>query len=100
MNFPTNRHAWRKAFPDGLSMVQVQAAFDSGLMIQQRYDHAFRLYMEATTNYRGDRPDSLREQGKQWRYKWEPKKWPKPNAYKPAFTVGQLFNQAISARFR
>lgn len=69
---PATREEWRQCFPTGLTYKALCAAYDRGLMIEQRYLSAAYNYFQTTRYAKGGkaRPNAL-----VWRYKWEPKRF-------------------------
>ncbi|EIF7532632.1 hypothetical protein LFD09_004333 [Salmonella enterica] len=67
---PDTREQWREYFPDGLPYKAVIAAYQRGLMIEQRYLHAISDYFKNTRYAESGkaRPNAL-----VWRYQWEPR---------------------------
>ncbi|EPV4171468.1 hypothetical protein ACV5Z5_004666 [Salmonella enterica subsp. enterica] len=66
---PNTLEEWRQCFPEGLPYKAVIAAYQRGLMIEQRYLHAISDYFKNTRYAESGkaRPNSL-----VWRYQWEP----------------------------
>ncbi|HEI4368110.1 TPA: hypothetical protein SI878_004417 [Salmonella enterica] len=102
MQLPTNLAEWRKEFPHGLSFAAVCAAYEAGLMNEQRYLFIYGQYIKATRYADGNRNH---EAANRFRYKWEPPIYRKARVTKPPvydfkLNIFSLINHALASRLK
>ncbi|ENQ8677207.1 hypothetical protein MLN87_07355 [Escherichia coli] len=71
MTMPANINEWRKRYPDGLNWFQVQHAHSEGLMMDQRFELAYRTYQQCDRFTH--RQEMIPWIAEKWRYAWEPR---------------------------